>query len=145
MKSVVASILLLAALYSPIAVGQRPNARLFSKPRETTVCRVFDNPSGYNNTLVKVRGYVKVSFEHSLLMDEHCPDKSIWFVLGDGSGPPQVLAYTDGRGPAGGMDSEGRRTPPLPIVLVKDQNFLDLTHLLGVVSERVRVRRQTSF
>jgi hypothetical protein len=130
MKSFTASILLLAALSSPVAVGQRPNARMLSEPRETTVCRVFDDPSGYNNTLVKVRGYVKVSFEHSLLMDERCPDKSIWFALGDGSGPPQVLAYANGGGQAGGLDSEGRRIPPLPVLLVKDKNFVDLTHYL---------------
>jgi hypothetical protein len=130
MKSLSASALLLAALSSAVAVGQRPNARMLSESKETTVCKVFDDPSGYNNTLVKVRGYVKVSFEHSLLMDEHCPDKAIWFALGDGSGPPQVLAYANGRGQAGGMNSEGRRTPPLPILLVKDQNFVDLTHYL---------------
>jgi hypothetical protein len=130
MKSLSASILLLAGLSSPFAVGQRPTVRTLSETMETTVCRVFDEPSGYNNTLVKVRGYVKVSFEYALLMDEQCPEKAIWFAFGDGSVPPQVGAYVNGRGRVGGMDSEGRRTLPLAITLVKDKNFVELTRYL---------------
>jgi hypothetical protein len=73
---------------------------------------------------------VKVSFEYSLLIDEHCPEKVIWFAYGDGFGPPQVGAYVSGRRRAGGMDSDGRPTPPLPITLVRDRNFVELTRYL---------------
>ena len=85
MKAAYSAILLLASVSSPLATGQHPDTKAVSEPIETTVCKVFDDPSGYNNTVVKVRGYVKVSFEMSLLIDEHCPDKGIWFAFGDGS------------------------------------------------------------
>lgn len=92
------SILPLVALAVPLAYGQK---LITKKPAEliaTTVCKIFDDPSGHNNRLVKVRGYVKVSFEYSLLMDEHCPEKQVWFAFGDGPVPPQVQAYVNGRG-----------------------------------------------
>src|SRR6476660_4196237 len=130
MKSLIASILLVAALFSPLVVGQRPNPQTFSEPTETTVCKVFADPSRYNNTLVRVRGYVKVSFEYSLLLDEHCPDDAIWFAFGDGSSPPEIGAHVNGRGRAGGTNSEGRHTAPLPVTLVKDKSFLELTRYL---------------
>jgi hypothetical protein len=88
--------------------------------------------------------YVKVSFEYSLLTDEHCPEKVIWFAYGDGSGPPQVGAYVSGRGRAGGMDSDGRPTPPLPITLVRDR-LCGADTLLGVVSERGGVHQWASY
>jgi hypothetical protein len=77
---------------------------------------------------VKVRGYVQITFEHSLLIDERCPEKQIWFAFADGSVPQQILAYVNGRGTAGGKDSRGRPTPPLPVRLVRDENLTELTH-----------------
>ena len=130
MKAVYSAILLLASVSSPLATGQHSDTKAVSEPTETTVCKVFDDPSGYNNTVVKVRGYVKVSFEMSLLIDEHCPDKGIWFAFGDGSVPPQVRAYVNGGGRPGGLDAEGRPTPPLPITLLRDKRFAELTRYL---------------
>jgi hypothetical protein len=105
----------------------------------------FDDPSGYNNTVVKVRGYVEVGFEHSLLTDEHCPEKVIWFAFGDGSGPPQVRAYVNGRGRAGGVDSEGRPTPPLDHHHGQRRKLCGADAILKVVSERGGVRRRSPF
>jgi hypothetical protein len=130
MKSLSASILLLVALSSPLAVGQRPGPKTLPEPTQTTVCSVFADPSNYNNRLVRVRGYVKAGSEYSLLLDERCSDSAIWFVLGDGSSPPQLAVLVNGHGRAGGTDSQGRHTTPLPITLVKDRNFLELTRYL---------------
>jgi hypothetical protein len=41
MRSIGASIFLLAVLSSPLAVGQRPNAKMLSEAMETTVCKVL--------------------------------------------------------------------------------------------------------
>jgi hypothetical protein len=55
-------------------------------------------------------------------MDEHCPEKQIWFAFGDGSVPPGVQAYVNGRGH--GSDS------PLPVTLVKDKNYAEFARYL---------------
>lgn len=130
MNGVRLSILPLFALAVPLAYGQKPSAKKPAAPIETTVCKIFDDPSGHNNKLVKVRGYVKVSFEYSLLMDEHCPERKIWFAFGDGSVSPQVLAYVHGLGRPGDKDTAGRRVMPMPVTLVRDENFVELTHYL---------------
>ena len=121
MNAVRLSILLLIAVAVPLAYGQKPTAKMRAEPIDTTVCKIFDDPSGHNNKLVQVRGYVKVSFEYSLLMDERCPEKQIWFAFGDGSVPPQVQAYVNGRGSA---------SASLTVTLVRDRNYAELTHYL---------------
>lgn len=121
MNCVRLAILPLFTLALPLAYGQKPGAKKPAEPIETTVCKIFDDPSGHNNKFVKVRGYVKVSFEYSLLTDEHCSEKQIWFAFGDGSVPPQVLAYVN-----------RRRSPPpsLAVALVKDKNYAELMRYL---------------
>jgi len=121
MNEVLLPIFPLFALAVPLAYGQKPAAKEPAEPVETTVCKIFDDPSAHNNKLVKVRGYVKVSFEYSVLMDEHCPEKQIWFAFGDGSVPPQVLAYVNGRGSA---------PSSLTVTLVKDKEYAELTRYL---------------
>jgi hypothetical protein len=121
MNGVLLAICPLFVLAVPVVYGQKPTAQKPAEPVEATVCKIFDDPSAHNNKLVKVRGYVTVSFEHSLLMDEHCPEKQIWFAFADGSVPPQVLAYVN-----------GRRSAPssLTVTLVKDKEYVGLTHYL---------------
>ena len=113
------SILLLLAV--PFGYGQKRTAKRPAEPIETTVCKIFYDPSGHNNKLVRVRGYVEISFEYSLLMDEHCPEKQIWFAFGDGSVPPQVLAYTNGRRSS---------SASLAVALVKDESYAELMRYL---------------
>ena len=108
--------------------GQNAVAPRQKNPVETSVCSIFKNPSIYNNKLVKVRGYVDGNFEYSLLLDESCPEASVWFASADGSGPPQLDVTIRGKGTSGGRDSKGRRTPPIPVHLIRDPSFNLLMH-----------------
>jgi len=97
---------------------------------ETTVCKILDDPSRYNNNLAKVRGYVEISSEYSVLLDEHCSDHGIWFALGDRSGPPGLVAMVKGQGTPGGKDSKGRAIAPISVQLIRDSHFQELEHYL---------------
>jgi hypothetical protein len=60
----------LLALLIPIAFAQKTPTPIQPKPIETTVCAILADPSSFNNKLVKVRGYVQVSSEYSILTDD---------------------------------------------------------------------------
>lgn len=72
---------------------------------------------------MKVRGYVDGNFEYSFLPDEHCPEALGWFAFADGSGPPQLEITVRVKGTPGGRDSKGRRTPPIPVHLIRDSSY----------------------
>jgi len=98
---------------------------------ETTVCKILDNPSAYNNKLVKVRGIVSVSSEYSTLDDPKCAEgPGIWFAFADGSGPPGLEMIVNGKGTPGGKDLRGVRIPPIPIHLIRDVGYLELIRYL---------------
>jgi hypothetical protein len=120
----------------PLAYGQNPPNNAKPLPIETTVCKILDDPSAYNNKLIKVRGYVRASLEYSLLIDERCPESGIWFALADGSAPPELQITVKGSGSAGGKDSKGRPTPPISVHLVKDENFALLRHYWAMSAKR---------
>jgi hypothetical protein len=103
--------------------GQTKPDKTIPIPINTSVCKILDDPSVYNNKLVKVRGYVRANFEYSVLIDEHCPDDSIWFAFADGSAPPELQTMVGGSGSPGGKGSKGRLTLPISVHLVKDENF----------------------
>jgi len=126
MNGVCLSVFPLLLLAVPLAYGQKPSGKVPAEPIETTVCKIFDDPSGYSNKLVKVRGYVKVSFEYSLLTEEHCPERQIWFAFGDGSVPAQVQAYVNSRRSA---------TASLTVTLVKDKNYAELMRYLDLTAK----------
>jgi hypothetical protein len=131
-KAIHSSILLVFSLAAPLAHGQKTTTKPQHGPVETTVCKIFDDPSAYNNKLVKLRGYVEASSEYSLLLDESCPGNQIWFAFADGSSPPQLEAYVKGNGSAGGRDSKGQPVPPMPLHLIRDANYSDLIHYLEI-------------
>jgi hypothetical protein len=114
---------LLPLLIIPLASGQQVKSKQPQTPVETSVCRIVDDPSLYNNKLVKVRGFVRASFEYSVLLDTGCPDEGIWFAFADGSGPPGLVATVTGKGALGNRDSNGRVMLPLPAQLIRDSNF----------------------
>jgi hypothetical protein len=120
---------LLAILIIPLARGQQAASKQPQAPIETSVCKIINEPSTYNNKLMKVRGYVRANFEYSILLDEKtCPDNGIWFAFADGSAPPELAATVAGKGTPGSRDSSGRATPPLPERLIRDSNLEELEH-----------------
>ena len=130
MKTLHSSFLLILGFAVPLAYGQKNTKKLQPGPLETTVCEILDDPSAYNNRLVKVRGYVSASSEYSLLVDERCDTNPIWLAFADGSAAPQLVATVNGTGTAGGRDSTGRQIPPIPVHLVRDANYMQLMHYL---------------
>ncbi len=124
-------VLLFSILDAPAASPQKASSHIRPKPVETNVCKIIENPSAFNNKLVRVRGFVSVSFEYSTLQDEACSD-AIWFALSDGSGPPGLVATVNGTGKPGGNISKGASTPPLPVKLVLDANFEKFCRYLEV-------------
>jgi hypothetical protein len=123
------SILIVQGTYAQKASG---NPQL--KPIETTVCQILENPSAYNNKLVKVRGSVWVNFEYAMLSSEGCSD-AIWFALADGSGPPGLVATVNGNGKPGGKNSKGAPIAPVPVRLIRDANFERFLHYMNVKAE----------
>src|ERR1700687_1150241 len=127
-------VLSFSILVAPAAFPQKGSRHIRPKPVETNVCKILENPSAFNNKLVRVRGFVSVSFEYSTLQDEACSD-AIWFALSDGSGPPGLVATVNGTGKPGGNNSKRTSTPPLPVKLVRDANFEKFRHYLEVRAE----------
>lgn len=124
--------LLFPILMLPMARGQQATNKRSKRPIGTSICKILEDPSTYNNKLVKVRGYVRANFEYSILVDERCPDNGIWFAFADGSGPPQLTIATNGRGMPGSRDPKGRATPPVPVRLIRDSSFEELKHYWAI-------------
>ena len=120
------------ALWPLFLYQQGKLTNLSKKPVDSTVCEILRQPFVYNNKLVRVRGYLEINFEYSVLMNENCPDQGIWFAFADGSGPPGLQITVKGHGIPGSKNSKGRATPPIPVRLVRDANFEELERLLEV-------------
>jgi hypothetical protein len=116
---------------SPANAQQHP-AKPSSNPVDTTVCKILANPSAMNNRIVKVRGYLRTSFEYSVLSDEHCPEKEIWFVFADGSAPPQLEAVVGEVAGAAASGSKARQRPVVPVHLTEDANYAELMKYLNI-------------
>ena len=125
------SILALEAL---VAYGQGDPKKAQPKPIGTTVCKIMENPSTFNNKLVKIRGYVSVSFEYSMLQAEGCTE-ALWFAIADGTGPPGLVATVNGSGRPGGKNSKGAPVKPVSIKLVRDSNYEKFEHCMTVKAE----------
>lgn len=134
MKSSYLSILLLLIPVLPLATAQEVPKAVQPKPIETSVCEILENPSSFNNKLVKVRGHVSVSFEYSTLEGEGCSD-ALWFALADGSGPPGLVITVNGSGKAGGKNSKGAPVRPVTVKLVRDSHFEKYEHYMTVKAE----------
>jgi hypothetical protein len=132
MKALHPIALLLPILVVPLAYGQKAANKAAQTPIEASVCKIGDDPSAYNNKLVKVRGYVSGNFEYSILVDERCPERGIWFAFADGSGPPWLTITTNASGTPGGRDPKGRAKPPIPVRLIRDSNFEELKHYWAI-------------
>jgi|SRR5690349_12472750 len=128
-------IFLLLVLSAPTTYAQNDSKSGQPKPIETTVCKIMEAPSNFNNKLVKVRGYVSVSFEYSTLQAEGCSD-ALWFAIADGSGPPGLVITVNGLGRPRGRDRKGRPIKPLPVKLIRDSNYSKFEHYMTVKAEQ---------
>jgi hypothetical protein len=122
-------------LIVPGTYAQKASGNPRQKTIETTVCEIVENPSAYNNKLVRVRGSVWVNFEYSMLTSEGCSD-AIWFAFADGSGPPGLVAIVNGKGKPGGKNSKGAPIAAVPVRLIRDANFEKFQHYMNVKAER---------
>jgi hypothetical protein len=120
MSSRIALIALALTLSTSAHAQTTPSAK--QGPIATTVCQILEDPSAFNNKLVRVSGYVSVNFEYSTLGSESCPG-GIWFALADGAGPPGLAVTTNGHGAPGERDSNGHWKGPIAVRLVRDANF----------------------
>jgi hypothetical protein len=125
---------LVLAFVVPMAHGQGDSKNAQPKPIETTVCKIMENPSAFNNKLVKVRGFVSVSFEYSMLHAEGCTEV-LWFAIADGSGPPGLVATVNGSGKPGGKNAKGAPVKSIPVKLVRDANYERFQHYMTVKAE----------
>lgn len=110
--------------FLPLATCAQNTGKNPQEPKSTDICQILSKPYAYNNTIVKVRGYMDVGWEYSQLVDERCG--SLWLAFADGSAPPQLIATVNGSGTAGGRDANGKQTPPIAIRLVRDANWEQL-------------------
>lgn len=120
----------LLVLVQPTKAGQHRAIPKQQKPIETTVCKILQDPSAYNNKLVRVRGEVDVGAEYSLLVQPDC-SQAIWVAL-HGDTSPGLIATVNGQGTAGSTNSSGRRIAPLPVRLVKDSNYHEFIHYMEI-------------
>ena len=62
---------------------------------ETDICQFLSKPYAYNNKILRVRGYLSLNFEHSMLADAQW-DKALWLAFADGSAPSTLLVTLSG-------------------------------------------------
>jgi hypothetical protein len=94
------------------------------------VCQITQNPSAFNNKMVRLRGHVFVNFEYSTIDGDGCSD-GLWFTYGDGSGPPGLVAYVSGGAQPGAEDANGEYVPPIRVRVVRDSNFTKFQRMMA--------------
>jgi hypothetical protein len=100
------------------------------EPTGTTICKILEDPSAYDNKLVVVRGYVEISSEYSILVSENCSEHGVWLALADGSGLPGLTATVNSRTLPGDQNKQRKITSRIPVRLVRDANFERFEHYL---------------
>jgi hypothetical protein len=118
----------LACPLPPVKEDSSPS--LVQKPVETTVCEITENPSTFNNKLVRLRGHVSVNFEYSTIEGEGCSD-GLWFAYGDGSWPPGLAAHVAGGAQPGAEDANGEYVPPISVKLIRNSNFSEFQRMMA--------------
>ena len=141
----------LTTCVEPIALGIDPNglvscitpvnevasAKTQTKPIETTICAITENPAAFNNKLVRVKASYSGNFEYSMLSEDGC--ESIWFDYASEDSPPGLVVHVSGGAMPGAEDEKGWRIRPLPVSLVQDANF---TRFQQLMKARVEAQEQ---
>jgi len=99
--------------------SQEKSASSPPQPILTSVCAVVKEPAAFDNKLVKIRGYVTANFEYSVLADDSCSERGIWFVFADGSGPPSLSVWANGKAPK----KTSTKIELVPLRLLRDSNY----------------------
>ena len=106
-----------------IPVNQSESEKIAHQtPINTTACAVAENPSAFNNKLVRVRGHYSGNFEYSMLSGDGCD--ALWFGYGgEGGGPPSLAIYVSGGARPGSEDADGKLILPVAVKLIRDSKF----------------------
>jgi hypothetical protein len=99
------------------------------KPIDTTICEIAENPAAFNNKLVRVKASYSGNFEYSMLSQDGCR-QSIWFEYASDDSPPGLTVHVLGGALPGAEDEQGRRIRPIPVSLVRDNNFKKFQRLM---------------
>ena len=118
-----------------------------TKPIDTTICEITENPAAFNNKLVRVKGSYSGDFEYSMLSQHGC-SQSIWFDYASEDSPPGLAVHVPGGAMPGAEDEKGHRIRPLPVSLVRDENFKRFQRLMKArveAEERAEKRHPGGF
>jgi hypothetical protein len=110
-------------------VNEAASAITQSKPVDTNICAILEDPGAFNNRLVRLKASYSGNFEYSMLSEGGCSE-SIWFDYASDDSPPGLAVHVAGGATPGAEDERGWRIHPLPVSLVRDENFKRFQRLM---------------
>jgi hypothetical protein len=118
-------VLFLLPLIVAEARGQNVVGKRAQIPIETDIRKIMEHPWVFNNKIVRIRGYIKASFEEQVLLTDECP-REIWFSWADDPMSTRLFPPVPGGAISGSKDSKGRAIPPIEVHLVENSDLEEL-------------------